>query len=47
MKCTIGIAVIVAAISTIGVLTAHAFTGQALARGAKVSMAEARQGQHG
>jgi len=42
MKRTIKLAVIVAAISSIGVLTANAYTGQELARGAKVSMAEAR-----
>lgn len=42
MKHTIKVAVIVAAISSIGVLTAHAYTGHELAKGAKVSIAEAR-----
>ncbi len=42
MKHTIKLAVIVVAISSIGVLTAHAYTGHELAKGAKVSMAEAR-----
>jgi len=42
MKRTIKVAVIVAVISSIGVLTAHAYTGHELARDAKVSMGQAR-----
>lgn len=42
MKHTIKTAVILVAISTAGVLSAQAYTGQKLAKGAKVTISEAR-----
>ncbi|MBW4057298.1 MAG: peptidase M4 [Proteobacteria bacterium] len=42
MKRTIKVAVTLAVISTAGVLSAQGYTGQKLARGAKVTISEAR-----